>query len=103
MFTLGFIKVAWSEKTKESAKRRAQAAGLLAGDAARARRETPFQYVLNPFVPGPIDEIYHRLDRRGQASMAEHPKRSSLIPFYAPIRSGKAGKKEIEKATKGED
>ena len=99
MFTNGFKKLAWSEKTKESYKRRAEAYGILAGDAAKARKENFGQYLLNPLVPGPLSEVSTRMARRMNARGATHPKATSLIPTVGLIAGGEAGKKEMHNAS----
>lgn len=83
-----------TRKAKESHEVDAEAKGSIARDAAKARKETPFQYMLNPGVPGPTKEITSRLSRRFHASAAEHPYRTMILPGYGIIRGGKAGEKK---------
>lgn len=85
--------LASTRKAKESNKTRAEAYGHVARDAAKARKKNLGQYLLNPEVPGPLEEVSSRLMRRHSASKAEHPVRSSMIPWYGLIRGGKAGEK----------
>lgn len=89
--------LATTDKAKESSKARAEALAKIIGDAKKARKSNLVQYLLNPHVPGPLSELGSRIERRYHASKAEHPLRSSIIPFYGLARGGKAGEKEIEK------
>lgn len=82
---------------RESSKARAEAQAEMIADAKKKRKSNLGQYLFNPMVPGPLSESVHRLSRRHEASRAEHPMRTALIPGYGMLRGGEAGKKKIEK------
>ena len=95
---LGFL---GTEAAKGSADARARSHGILAGQAAKARKESPGQYLLNPSVSGPLTEGLNRLGRRANASAKTDPWKTALIPGYGMIAGGKAGKKELTEKLKG--
>lgn len=64
---------------------------LIANDEY-VRKNHPVQYALNPLVPGPLREIAHRLTRRGEAAVTNHPIAGHL-PF-AGLVAGGAGAQE---------
>jgi hypothetical protein len=58
------------------------------------RKNHPFQYALNPLVPGPLSEMYHRLKRREQATTVGHPILGSLRGTPLPVLMGGAKAQE---------
>lgn len=82
-----------TESAKKTNKAKAEAASKLVQDAKRTRVGNISQYIANPATPGPLSELGARIARRYHASMADHPVRTSVIPFYGVTRGGKAGEK----------
>jgi hypothetical protein len=67
----------------------------------RNREERPGHYWLNPFVAGPLRELWARYVRRASAGMYESPGMTALAPFTlgaAPAIAGGAGAKEDARA-----
>lgn len=83
------------DKSKESNKASAERLAKQIKDAKDVRINNTAAYILNPTSYGPLGEATGRLFRRHYASMAEHPLRSSLIPFYGMVRGGEAGKDKV--------
>lgn len=77
-------------KTASRPYRNEQAAKVRAMDESigankYTRQNDPVQYVVNPFVEGPISEVKNRLARRYHAAKQQHPIAANVLPGLGAV------------------